>query len=620
MKYLRFLITVLILQTIYISPLFAEGNYLYTPRIIRIGLDLVGSPEKSYITTSNGFIEITDISKKKKLFNGKASKLTITARSGGNIHLSINEQSFTASSPVAISNRNPRSETISLTPPPKKVKTYRGILEVRCQAQRLHWVNLVDMEDYLKSVVPSEISTRAPTAAIEAQTIAARTYAVRNIDRHTKKENYNLCDTVHCQAYFGVSKEEQHLNSAIKATEGKILVFADSPANTVYHSNCGGYIISSQTAWGGQNVPYLIGHFDGIKGQKSFCEYGKLYLSRQPNITLPEKSKRLVIGVTSNNSKKKTHNNYGHRVGMCQDGAMGMALIGYSCSNILGFYYPKTKIETLAYAAKNTTNKFAPTKVTSLAELKSNKNKNKLEPPKLPLTETAKKPEEKKEITIASKTVEITQKPTIASKTIEIASKPTVASKTIELTSKPTTASKTIELTSKTTVASKTIELTSKPVTASKTVELTSKPIIASKTIELTSKPATASKTVELTSKPTVASKTIELTSKPATASKTVELTSKHTVASKTVEIANNQINDKNRSSKSLEKIDNKTTDIDTNNIPKDNSSNKNKLKAILKEIGDTKPNTAFVGIRKTFWSPTSPSIITQSKLSRRKK
>ncbi|MBQ3643484.1 MAG: SpoIID/LytB domain-containing protein [Candidatus Riflebacteria bacterium] len=419
MKNLRFLITVLIINIGFISTALADVSFLDTPRNIRIGLELAGTPDQSYITTSNGIIDIFDIGKKKTIFSGKASRLSIHAKKAGSILLTVNEQSFTASSSVRITNKSPRKETITLTPPPKKAKTYRGSLEVRCSGYRLYWVNIVDMEDYLKSVVPSEISTRAPKAAVEAQTIAARTYAIRNIDRHLKKENFNLCDTVHCQAYFGISKEDQKHNEAVKATEGKILLYNNTPANTVYHSNCGGYIISSQAAWGGQNVPYLIGHFDGIKGKKSFCEYGKSFLSRQTNIVLPEKSKRLVIGVTAHNSKKKTHSNYGHRVGMCQDGAIGMALIGYSCSNILGFYYPNTKIETLKYAGRNTSNKYAPTEVTSLADLKANGNKK---PEKKPVTTTTEakssvKQEESIKATAKAETA-------TASESIQIASVP----------------------------------------------------------------------------------------------------------------------------------------------------------------------------------------------------
>ena len=49
-------------------------------------------------------------------------------------------------------------------------------------------------------------------------------------------------------------------------------------------------------------------------------------------------------------SKTSTHKNFGHRVGMCQDGAIGMAAIGYNSRQILAFYYPGTKLATMRYA------------------------------------------------------------------------------------------------------------------------------------------------------------------------------------------------------------------------------------------------------------------------------
>ncbi len=513
MRYLRSLIIVIIVHCFSVLPIFAQNDFLNTPRKIRIGLDLAGTPEISYITSSNNILDIFDVSKKKTIFSGKASKLTIKAKAAGSLSLTVNEQKFTASGSVRISNKNPRTETLTLTPSPKKAKTYRGTLEVKCSGFKLFWINIVDIEDYLKSVVPSEISTRAPKAAVEAQAIAARTYAIRNIDRHLKKTSYNLCDTVHCQAYFGISKEDPKHNEAIKATEGKILVYNDTPANTVYHSNCGGYIISSQAAWGGQPVPYLIGHYDGIKGKKSFCEYGKSFLSRQTNIVLPEKSKRLVIGVTAHNSKKKTHSNYGHRVGMCQDGAIGMALIGYSCSNILGFYYPKTKIETLKYAGKNTSNQYAPTKVTSLAELKSDASKKKQpsEPVKVEKASSVKDTNESESNVIAK-------------------AENKAYSENINSNDTNT----------------KTETKPSSPETDKKAVEKT-QPV---------------------------------------------------------KEVSNDPSNDEE----------------DTIMTFQGNGNGNNKLKSVLKEIGSTKPNTAFKSIRKHFWNPIDPKVITNAKINRKKK
>lgn len=65
-------------------------------------------------------------------------------------------------------------------------------------------VNKVELETYLRGVVPHEIGGNAPKAAVEAQTIIARTYALRNI-RRFEADNYQLCATTHCQVYHGLS-------------------------------------------------------------------------------------------------------------------------------------------------------------------------------------------------------------------------------------------------------------------------------------------------------------------------------------------------------------------------------------------------------------------------------
>ena len=389
MKKLYILFSIIFLITAMTLPLYANSDYINSPRIIRVGLNVIGHPVKVKMTSSNGVFEVFNINQKNTVFNGKASEMTITAKKGGLINLNINGNNIVVSNSISVTNTfGPRNSnnTITVDPFHRKPITYRGSFEITCFGSELYLINIVDIEDYLKSVVPSEISTKAPKAAQEAQTIAARTYAIRNLYRHSKKEDFNICDTVHCQAYFGITKEHEAANQAIKATEGQILIYEDTPANTVYHSNCGGYVISSHAAWGGKSVPYLIGHFDGLKGHKTFCEYGKDFLSRTPSLTLPTKSKKLIIGKIDERSKKKLHSNFGHRVGMCQDGAIGMAAIGYSCGNILGFYYPRTKIVTLKYAKQKNTGNFAPTKVITVAQANAKSEEKKpLPKPVIPL-------------------------------------------------------------------------------------------------------------------------------------------------------------------------------------------------------------------------------------------
>jgi hypothetical protein len=130
-----------------------------------------------------------------------------------------------------------------------------------------------------------------------------------------------------------------------------VLAFKDDLANTVYHSNCGGILICSTAAWGGRNVPYLVSHRDGIKGQELFCSLGyKIKRRKDKNLKLPKPVKNIIVRSFPANTKKRHHKNFGHRVGMCQDGAIGMGAIGYTHRQILAFYYPGTALATLKYA------------------------------------------------------------------------------------------------------------------------------------------------------------------------------------------------------------------------------------------------------------------------------
>lgn len=335
-----------------ISPAYAQSSCLNAARNIRIGLVSQGLPTTWKIEPSTGFIEIFDEKKKQSVYSGKAAQIIISAMKGGKMKVAVDERKslYYFSNELLFSPVGRPPINLKVSSGGKKSYSYRGSLAVSPQKGGLRGVNIVDIEDYLKSVVPSEIYNRAPDAAQQAQTIAARTYAVRNLNRHSGSENFQLCDKVHCQVYSGIAREIKLATKAVKETNGKILIYGSEPANTVYHSNCGGYIIDSRAAWKGSAVPYLLGHYDGVSGQKPFCYYGKLIKQNQKTEKLPKAHTSITISKMNAQSKKATHKNFGHRVGMCQDGAIGMAAIGYNARQVLAFYYPGTKMATMNYA------------------------------------------------------------------------------------------------------------------------------------------------------------------------------------------------------------------------------------------------------------------------------
>ena len=125
-------------------------------------------------------------------------------------------------------------------------------------------VEHVPIERYLNGVVPYEIGASSPEAALAAQAVLARTWAVANSHRF-KVDGYNLCSDTQCQVYKDPSKANLKIKTAIKKTTGKILTWNKKPINTVYHATNGGVMASVDEAWSINQVPYLQMRLDGPK-------------------------------------------------------------------------------------------------------------------------------------------------------------------------------------------------------------------------------------------------------------------------------------------------------------------------------------------------------------------
>ncbi len=125
-------------------------------------------------------------------------------------------------------------------------------------------VEHVPIERYLNGVVPYEIGASSPEAALAAQAVLARTWAVANSHRFNV-DGYNLCSDTQCQVYKDPSKATQKIKTAIKKTSGIILTWKNKPINTVYHATNGGVMASVDEAWSINEVPYLQMRLDGPK-------------------------------------------------------------------------------------------------------------------------------------------------------------------------------------------------------------------------------------------------------------------------------------------------------------------------------------------------------------------
>ncbi len=280
---------------------------------------------------------------------------------------------------------------------------YRGRVQLSPSGSGITAVNHVDLEEYLYSVVASEMPTSWHAEALKAQSVAARTYALYKRDR-TKNPLYDLGDTTKFQVYKGVTAETDSTRSAVGGTAGQILTYNGSMIEAVFHSSSGGHTENVEDVWS-QPIPYLRGvpDFDHDSPKYSWTEsfsaaqlrsklassvsglegigaivglvpqqaspHGRIKTIR----VIGQNGERLIKGndvrkalglkstrfevLSSGNGfapvqfKNNSPSNfvlrgygYGHGIGMSQYGARGMAQQGNSYQEILSHYYQGTEL------------------------------------------------------------------------------------------------------------------------------------------------------------------------------------------------------------------------------------------------------------------------------------
>lgn len=268
--------------------------------------------------------------------------------------------------------------------------SYRG--ELRALADPPVLLDLVDLETYVAGVVNHEMDSRWPQAAVDAQTILARTYALKRMEERAGQA-FDLDRTVADQVYQGTVGEDERSWAAVERTRGQVLSYQGRLATGLYHSCCGGRTELPSSVWGGSDQPYQV------SVECSYCQRAPRYFWRYPNerplpgaemaallkmngevsaVEIREKTatgRAALLEVTAGGRsrvftgqefRKAIGYNHiwstsfgvdmaeggfvfrgsgsGHGVGMCQWGARGMAEKGKSAADILKFYFPGAQI------------------------------------------------------------------------------------------------------------------------------------------------------------------------------------------------------------------------------------------------------------------------------------
>jgi stage II sporulation protein D (peptidoglycan lytic transglycosylase) len=282
---------------------------------------------------------------------------------------------------------------------------YPGALSVKSADDgTLSVVVTLPFEKYLEGI--AEMPPSWPPAALQAQAIAARSYALAHIDwsgQQGAAVQQAICATTECQVYGGIpvppSKDIGRWDAAVRQTEGQVLLYSGSPADTVYFSTSNGHTYGNDQVFGSAPLPYLrpvAEHDDGasptshwrvpipFRDLATFLTAGGLWPSgkrissvhsagsnvvvtgagtskpidagtfrdtvntwapclepgRYPTGALPATIPSDWYGVASGHSAAvATGRGWGHGVGMVQWGAYGKAKRGWSADRILAYYY-----------------------------------------------------------------------------------------------------------------------------------------------------------------------------------------------------------------------------------------------------------------------------------------
>ncbi len=143
----------------------------------------------------------------------------------------------------------------------KNNRYYGGFQYKRMTGDNLTVTNVVGLDDYVRGILPYEMSNTWPLEALKAQAVCARSYSMANLGKHSSL-GFDLCNTDDCQVYAGINKANDLTDQAVDETLG-ILAWYDGDVAATYYSSCnGGASECKSNVWGGSDVPYLQGVTD----------------------------------------------------------------------------------------------------------------------------------------------------------------------------------------------------------------------------------------------------------------------------------------------------------------------------------------------------------------------
>ncbi|MBQ7630617.1 MAG: SpoIID/LytB domain-containing protein [Selenomonadaceae bacterium] len=144
-------------------------------------------------------------------------------------------------------------------------KNYFGGVKILKRGSTLTVINIAPVEEYLRGVLPKEMIQSWHIEALKAQAVAARTFVLKNRDKH-KKDGYELCATTHCQVYNG-AETFPNTDRAVAETRGEVLFHGGRTVDAPFHADSGGMTESAANVWGGH-----VAHLQAISEEIKFTQ------------------------------------------------------------------------------------------------------------------------------------------------------------------------------------------------------------------------------------------------------------------------------------------------------------------------------------------------------------
>ena len=176
---------------------------------------------------------------------------------------------------------------------------YRGALETvptEESSRSLNVVNALTVDNYVKGVIPNESPPSWPMAQLQAQALAARSFALAS---DVGGNGFDLYSDTRSQVYEGLESEYRSSNQAADSTRGEVVMHGDEIATTMFSACSGGHTESIQNVFGGPAVPYLQGVPDPFDGacplHKWTLRFSGPQISSRLGAHLDGRLKRVVV-------------------------------------------------------------------------------------------------------------------------------------------------------------------------------------------------------------------------------------------------------------------------------------------------------------------------------------